>query len=62
MPVTAGKRYAVIIKSATTKGCYGFAYSDILTDPNNVASISNDGGVSFSAERNRVLKLEVAVR
>jgi len=62
IPVIAGKRYAVVIKSAATKGCYGFAYSDVLTDPNNVASISNDGGATFSTEKNRVLKLEVAVR
>jgi len=62
IPVTAAKRYAIVIKSATTKGCYGFAYSDLLTDPNNVASISNDSGANFSAEKNRVLKLQVVIR
>ncbi|MFC0515597.1 family 43 glycosylhydrolase [Mucilaginibacter angelicae] len=62
IPVTAGKRYAVVIKSAATKGCYGFAYSDILTDPTDVSLISNDNGASFSAEKNRVLKLNILIK
>jgi hypothetical protein len=60
--VTGGKQYVVIIKSATTKGCYGFAYSDLLMDAKNTESISNDSGASFSAENNRVLKLGVVIR
>ncbi|QEM14161.1 family 43 glycosylhydrolase [Mucilaginibacter rubeus] len=62
IPVTVGKRYAVVIKSNTTKGCYGSAYNDLLTDPNNISLISNDNGASFSAEKNRVLKLHVVIR
>ncbi|WP_121808878.1 family 43 glycosylhydrolase [Mucilaginibacter kameinonensis] len=62
IPVTVGKRYAVVIQSATTKGCYGFAYNDLLTDPNNVSLISNDNGASFSAEKSRLLKLQVVIR
>ncbi|MEO3404208.1 family 43 glycosylhydrolase [Mucilaginibacter sp. CAU 1740] len=60
--VTGGKQYVVIIKSAATKGCYGFAYSDLLMEAKNIASISNDNGASFAAENNRVLKLGVEIR
>lgn len=60
--VVVGKRYAVMIKSATTKGCYGFAYSDLLTEAKNIALVSKDNGSSFSAENNRALKLAVTIR
>ncbi|AYL99016.1 family 43 glycosylhydrolase [Mucilaginibacter celer] len=60
--VTGGKQYVVVIKSATTKGCYGFAYCDLLTEAKNIASISNDNGANFSAENNRVLKLNATIR
>jgi hypothetical protein len=60
--VTGGKQYVAVIKSAATKGCYGFAYSDLLMEAKNIASISNDNGANFAAENNRVLKLGVNIQ
>jgi hypothetical protein len=58
--VTKGVNYCVTVKSTTVTGCYGFAYRDsnITSD---VALYSDDDGNSFSAEKGKMLKLDVVV-
>lgn len=59
--VDAGQEYAIVLKSSTTSGCYGFAYSD--THPYRQASeaFSANGGVKFTVETNRSARFETAM-
>ncbi|RYU90908.1 hypothetical protein EWM62_09735 [Mucilaginibacter terrigena] len=57
--VIKGKRYAIVLKSTTTMGCYGFAFNDLY--PDGGAAISSDGGKSFKAEPNRALKFQTFI-
>ncbi|MGZ3874649.1 MAG: family 43 glycosylhydrolase [Mucilaginibacter sp.] len=59
--VSAGERYIIVIKSATTAGCYGFAYTNISPLPEGSAAVSSDGGINFSTETDRELKLQVFI-
>jgi len=56
LKVTAGKRYIVVLTSATEKGCYGFAYNDSAANTDEFAAISTDFGENFKVENNRTLK------
>ncbi len=51
--VKAGIRYAMVIKSAASSGCYGMEYSDLAPYPGGGEAYSDDGGQSFRAEPNR---------
>ena len=51
--VTAGVRYAIVVSSASSKGCYGFEYNDSAPYPGGGEAYSDNGGASFSAEQNR---------
>jgi hypothetical protein len=53
--VTAGVRYAIVVSSASSQGCYGFEYNDSAPYPGGGEAYSNNGGASFSAEQNRSL-------
>ncbi|TCD03867.1 family 43 glycosylhydrolase [Pedobacter psychroterrae] len=54
--VSRGQRYVIVVRSASTTGCYGFAYSDELPYKEGIASISTDGGNQFREEPGRTLK------
>ena len=58
--VTKGAAYCLVIKSAAATGCYGFAFRD-TGKPTGVELYSNDGGKTFSAEKNRELKLQIHI-
>ncbi len=53
--VKAGVRYAIVVKSASSKGCYGFEYNDSAPYPGGGAAYSSDNGSTFSVEQNRAL-------
>jgi hypothetical protein len=53
IPVTAGNRYGIVVKSANTTGCYGMAYNDSAPYPGGGEAYSNNSGASFTAEANR---------
>ncbi len=56
--VTKSSNYAIVFKTATTKGCYGVAISDTDSISGSAASISVDGGKSFERDVTRILKFE----
>jgi hypothetical protein len=58
--VVKGQRYAVVIKSATTSGCYGFEYNE--PGIGNNAAISSDGDTQFTQEKEKALKLRVRIK
>ncbi|WP_261382339.1 family 43 glycosylhydrolase [Mucilaginibacter achroorhodeus] len=60
LSVHKGNRYAIVLNSNTTTGCYGVALSDEVNSNNGVASISNNGGQSFKPDV-KVLKFKVIV-
>lgn len=60
--VKQGQCYVIVLKSATTTGCYGFAYSDELPYRGGAVSISTDGGSQFNKETGRTLKFYTVVR
>jgi len=59
--VSRGQRYVIVLSSASTTGCYGFAYCDELPYKNGIVSISTDGGRKYVAEAGRTLKFYSAV-
>jgi hypothetical protein len=56
--VEAGKTYKMLLKSASTKGCYGLEYNH----EGNGEAYSSDNGVSFSPENNRTLKFQAFIK
>jgi hypothetical protein len=62
IPVNAGVRYAIVAKSASSKGCYGFEYNDSAPYLGGGEAYSNDGGKAFSAEPNRSLMFETFIQ
>lgn len=69
LAVTAGSRYALVIQSATSQGCYGLEYNDakpyaLGTGTGTVggAAYSDNGGGAFTLEARRSLKFETTVR
>jgi hypothetical protein len=62
VPVTAGERYAIVAKSATSAGCYGLAYNDAAPYAGGGAAYSSTSGTTFTAETNRSLKFQTFVR
>ena len=59
--VTAGTRYAMVVKSTTTTGCYGMEYNDSSPYPAGGAAYSNNSGSTFSAEAGRTLKFTTRI-
>ncbi len=59
--VVKGGRYVFVLKSTSTKGCYGFAYSDFAPYLGGGASLSTDGAKTFKAEPKRTLKFQTFV-
>ena len=61
IPVTAGTRYGVVLKSATTSGCYGMVYNESAPYPGGGEAYSSNSGSSFSVETNRSLNFATTV-
>ncbi|MFF4248868.1 family 43 glycosylhydrolase [Streptomyces sp. NPDC001822] len=59
--VRAGDRFALVVRSATTQGAFGIAYSDTTPYGGGRALISHDGGEKWTAEAGRVLHVEADV-
>jgi hypothetical protein len=57
--VIKGAVYCLVIKSATTTGCYGFAYSDSGT---GISGFSSDSGKTFTTENQKTLKFKASIR
>jgi len=53
--VKAGGRYSMVLKSASSTGCYGFEYSDSAPYPAGAEAYSSDNGRTFSVEQKRSL-------
>ena len=62
LTVHAGERFALVVRSATTRGAYGIAYSDTTPYAGGRALISYDGGRTWTAEAGRALHVEVDTR
>jgi hypothetical protein len=61
IPVVAGQRYGLLVRSANTTGCYGLAYNDSSPYPGGGEAYSNDNGSTFRAEAGRSLKFSTSV-
>lgn len=61
VPVVKGRQYAIVLSSATRKGCYGIAYNDFSSYGNGGAAYSIDNGSSFSGEKNRSLMFHASI-
>jgi hypothetical protein len=60
LPVTAGESFALVISSATTRGCYGMAYADSNPYAAGGALYTNDGA-TWRPEQARDLHLRAIV-
>jgi hypothetical protein len=61
VPVVALGRYAIVVKSATTAGCYGMVHKDDAPYAGGAEAYSSNTGATFSIETNRTLKFETVV-
>jgi glycosyl hydrolase family 43 len=59
--VTAGDQFALVISSATTRGCYAMAYADSNPYPSGGALYSNDSGATWRPENGRDLHFRTQV-
>lgn len=59
--VDANSRYAIVVKSTTSVGRYGFQYNDSAPYPGGGATYSSNGGESFSIEKNRTLMFKTHI-
>ncbi|MDB5102609.1 MAG: hypothetical protein JWP91_298 [Fibrobacteres bacterium] len=64
MPVSAGVRYALVMQSGSTTGCYGMEYDDAAPSPYPAggAAYSKDAGATFTVEKGRTLRFHTAVK
>ncbi len=56
-----GKRYAIVLKSASSAGCFGIEFNDFAPHTDGGAALSSNAGNSFSAEKNRILKFQTFI-
>lgn len=61
VPVRPGDRFALVVSTASTGGCYGFAYSDHDPYAAGGALYSSDAGATWRAETGRDLHLRATV-
>jgi hypothetical protein len=59
--VDANSRYAIVVKSKSTTGCYGLQYNDSAPYPGGGATYSSNYGESFSIEKNRTLMFKTYI-
>ena len=62
LKVVSGKKYAIVVKSGTSKGCYGLQYNDAAILKNDGSALSVDNGEVFSIEKNRTLKFQTYIQ
>lgn len=60
--ISMSEHYAIVAKSSTSSGSYGFAYNDALPYPQGVECYSRDGGTTWSLEKNRTAKFETTIK
>lgn len=60
--VRAGKQYAFVLSSLTSKGFFGFAYNDNAIYKEGGASYSSDGGNTFKMEKDRSLMFHTTIQ
>ena len=61
IPVDCNCRYAIVVKSTSSTGCYGFQYNDSAPYPGGGATYSSNNGESFSIEKNRSLMFKTYI-
>ncbi|GAA3201956.1 family 43 glycosylhydrolase [Dactylosporangium siamense] len=61
LSVSAGTRYAIVVSSSTTTGCYGLQYHDGAPYPGGGEAYSSNNGASFGAESNRTVKFQTSI-
>lgn len=61
IPVVAGRKYALRLRSSTTAGCYGMEYNDYDPYAGGWESYSADAGIGFTPEPARDIKFTTAV-
>jgi hypothetical protein len=61
IPVTAGTRYGIVVRSANTTGCYGLLHNDAAPYPGGGEAYSSDSGATFRAETGRTTRFETTV-
>ncbi|HEU0076310.1 MAG TPA: family 43 glycosylhydrolase [Longimicrobiaceae bacterium] len=59
--VEAGKEYALRLRSATTRGCYGYAFRGGAEASAANSWVSTDGGTSWTQEAGQAVVVEVEV-
>lgn len=60
--LSKGKQYVVILSSATSQGCYGFAAGQHTESSADVAAISEDNGQNFKVQANQKLKYRFSIK
>jgi hypothetical protein len=58
--ISAGTRYGILLRSATTSGCYGLTYNDAAPYPGGGEAYSTNGS-TFVAEPDRSSKFETTI-
>jgi hypothetical protein len=62
LDVAAGDRFALVVRSAASRGCYGMAYNDADPYPADGGGLySNDGGTTWREETGRDLRIDTTV-
>lgn len=59
--VRIGEKIAVRLSSASTRGCYGFAFRDGVGSPAVASRVSSDGGTTWSVEAGREPRAQAEV-
>jgi hypothetical protein len=59
-PLAAGKTYGIRLRSSASRGCYGLAFRDDVGTPLLSSYQSGDNGTSWTFERNRTIKTDLA--
>ncbi len=59
--VVKDTRYAIVLKSASSVGCYGIEINSLAPYPGGGAALSSDAGNSFFAEKNQILKFQTFI-
>ena len=60
--LSKGKQYLVVLSSATSGGCYGFAIGQHTENPADVTALSEDNGQNFSVQANQQLKYSFLIK
>ncbi|GAA4777695.1 hypothetical protein GCM10023231_00080 [Olivibacter ginsenosidimutans] len=61
IPVSKNTRYAIVLKSATQKGCYGLASRQLVNDEKDSAAHRSSQNTAFSEEKNQLLMFRAQI-